>query len=58
MRSGLTVKAVTSLALAALCVQGCSAQPAEEKPAPTSSASAAPFLGNRDYVLPDRKSVV
>ncbi|TYP13757.1 hypothetical protein FHV95_102214 [Streptomyces coelicolor] len=53
MRSGLTVKAVTSLALAALCVQGCSAQPAEEKPAPTSSASAAPFLGNRDYVLPD-----
>ncbi|MET9355058.1 hypothetical protein ABZY14_19035 [Streptomyces sp. NPDC006617] len=44
---------VAPLALAVLCVQGCSAQPAEEKPASKSSASAAPYLGNRDYVLPD-----
>ncbi|MFD6189914.1 hypothetical protein [Streptomyces sp. NPDC060275] len=54
MRSGLTVKAaVVPLALAVLSVQGCSAQPGEEKPAAKRSGPEAPFLGNRGYALPD-----
>ncbi|WP_257232235.1 hypothetical protein [Streptomyces sp. Rer75] len=52
MRPGVVGKAVALLVVAALCVQACS-QPDKEKPDSRTSASSAPYLGNRGYALPD-----